>query len=90
MFPAPDPGKTSTPEEEAAFATALRQSAAQRQAAKQAALEACSTKEAALLQCYRGGSFFGCAAERTAFWECYKKQRVRHSCLRQFRQSRAA
>ena len=83
MFPAPEQGKTSTPEEEAAFRAAVAQPAAQRQAAKQAALEACSGEEAALLQCYRGGSFFGCAAARTAFWECYKKQRVRRDCYTQ-------
>lgn len=83
MFPAAD--RKSTPEEEAAFRAAVDQPAAQRLAGKQAALEACSGEEAALLQCYRGGSFFGCAAARTAFWDCYKKHRVRHwqTCCKQ-------
>ena len=65
-------------QEQAAFETALRQSPAEREAAKKVAQEACSAEEVALLECYRAGSFLACTSARKAFWECYKKHRVRN------------
>jgi len=42
------------------------------------ALESCEGEHIALMDCYINKTFFqSCSAQQTAFWECYRRERVR-------------
>jgi hypothetical protein len=50
--------------------------------AKEEALIACNELHEVVMQCYKnGGPFNWCMEESNAFWDCYKRERVRMRSL---------